>query len=57
VTAAWVPGGSALQRERSRATILLEGMMSGDQCQGCVHQETNGSRAMEIAETELSRRQ
>jgi len=38
-------------------TIFLEGKLSGDRCQGCVHQETNGSRAMELAEAELSRRQ
>lgn len=38
-------------------TIFLEGTMSGDHCQGCVHQERNGSRAIELAEAELSRRQ
>ncbi len=38
-------------------TIFLEGTMSADQCPGCVHQEANGSRAMELADTELSRRQ
>ncbi len=35
-------------------TIFLEGTMSGDQCPGCVHQEANGSRAMELAETRMA---
>jgi hypothetical protein len=38
-------------------TIFLEGTLSGEHCQGCVHQATNGSRAMALAEAELSRRQ
>lgn len=38
-------------------TIFLEGTLSGDRCQGCVHQERNGSRAIELVEAELSKRQ